>query len=178
MKLPVALPTFRYHPDPLKTTAIVPSLGVCPVCSQARGFAYEGPFWAEEDIEGICPWCIADGRAAARFDAEFQHPHTLEAGASAAAIDELLHRTPGYTAWQTEVWPTHCGDFCAFVDYAGWTEIQPFLAELQPDLARFLAETQLSMAQLSEFLFREGDMNGYLFRCLTCRTHRLHVDFN
>jgi len=66
------LPVFRYHPDPVATGAIVRSDVACACCGEATGFAYDGPWYATHDPDGvICPWCIADGRAAARFDAEF-----------------------------------------------------------------------------------------------------------
>jgi uncharacterized protein CbrC (UPF0167 family) len=29
---------------------------------------------------------------------------------------------------------------------------------------------------LRTYLEREGDLSGYLFQCLTCSAHRLHVD--
>ena len=63
----------------------------------------------------ICPWCIADGTAAARFGAAF----TDAAGVGGygdwddvppSVVDEVSQRTPGFTGWQQERWWTHCGD--------------------------------------------------------------------
>jgi uncharacterized protein CbrC (UPF0167 family) len=65
-------PTFRYHPDPIATGSVVVSDTTCVCCGQARGFIYMGPVTADEELdEALCPWCIADGSAARRFDAEF-----------------------------------------------------------------------------------------------------------
>src|SRR6266480_2367057 len=66
------LPEFRYHPDPRATGVIVASEARCVACSRTRGFIYTGPVYAEQEfIDAFCPWCIADGTAARRFDAEF-----------------------------------------------------------------------------------------------------------
>ena len=35
------LPKFKYHPDPVATGSIAPSVAVCPVCKQASGDAAE-----------------------------------------------------------------------------------------------------------------------------------------
>ena len=43
----------------------------------ARGYAYTAGFYAEEDVDAICPWCIADGSAAARFDGSFTDEDAL-----------------------------------------------------------------------------------------------------
>jgi uncharacterized protein CbrC (UPF0167 family) len=64
------LPQFRYHPEPLATGEIEPSEDECLNCGQRRGYLYVGPVFAEKEIvDELCPWCIADGSAAARFDA-------------------------------------------------------------------------------------------------------------
>jgi len=109
------LPSFRYHPDPLATGSVVRSEDACTVCGQARGFGYDGPvFSAEHDDEPICPWCIADGSAHERFDAEFTDYTELEE-VPREVLDEVTQRTPGFSGWQQEHWLAHCGDACAFV---------------------------------------------------------------
>ena len=58
----MTLPSFRYHPDPLASGSIVKSDRPCIVCEQQRGYLYDvTPYGEAEDIEDICPWCIADG---------------------------------------------------------------------------------------------------------------------
>jgi uncharacterized protein CbrC (UPF0167 family) len=71
--MPEALPVFRYHPDPVRSGSIKESASVCKSCGRARGFIYVGPVYAEADDldDRFCPWCIADGSAAAKFDAYF-----------------------------------------------------------------------------------------------------------
>jgi len=61
------LPDFKYHPNPIATGSIVPSVEVCPVCGESRGLAYDGIPYGTNDLEHICPWCIADGSAHEKF---------------------------------------------------------------------------------------------------------------
>jgi hypothetical protein len=66
------LPDFPYHPDPITTGFVEASDTECIGCGKARGFIYTGPVYAvDELVEVICPWCIADGTAATKLDAEF-----------------------------------------------------------------------------------------------------------
>ena len=64
------------------------------------------------DIE-ICPYCIKDGSAADKFDGSFNdivvefEGEVIDAEAARTpdkVIDELLHRTPGYSSWQGNQW--------------------------------------------------------------------------
>lgn len=68
----MALPKFKYHPDPVGTGSIVESDVECCCCGKTRGYIYVGPVYAEEEYEEcICPWCIADGSARKKLDARF-----------------------------------------------------------------------------------------------------------
>lgn len=111
------LPHFRYHPDPVATGSVQGSAAECAVCGRARGWAYAGPVYAGEELDGeICPWCIADGSAAAQLEAEF-----TDTGWGAPddvpqpVCQEIAQRTPGFAAWQQEHWLYHCGDGCAYL---------------------------------------------------------------
>jgi uncharacterized protein CbrC (UPF0167 family) len=113
--MPESLPTFRHHPDPVATGSIEASNGTCPCCEQARGFAYVGPVYAEGEVEGLCPWCIADGSAAERFGAELTE---VDGDVPEPVLVELTTRTPGFIGWQQERWLTHCGDGAAYLGKA------------------------------------------------------------
>jgi uncharacterized protein len=115
-----SFPEFPYHPDPRSTGFVVESDTNCRACGEARGCVYTGPVYAAEELAGaLCPWCIADGTAAQKFDAEF-----TDAGAAVPddvpqeVLEELAHRTPGFSGWQQEHWLYHCGDGAAFVGLA------------------------------------------------------------
>ena len=73
---------------------------------------YTGPFYAVEDIEYLCPECISSGEAARKYDGGFQDDCSVDDGVEdPARLDELIHRTPGYSGWQQEYWRAHCGDY-------------------------------------------------------------------
>ena len=62
-RVQLGLPTFRYHPNPLETGAFEESVdGVtCDCCGQTTHVFYTAPFFAVENIECLCPECIASG---------------------------------------------------------------------------------------------------------------------
>src|SRR5688572_19854803 len=96
------LPEFHYHPDPIATGNVKPSDKTCQGCGQSRGYIYIASVYAIEELnEAICPWCIADGTAAKKFDAMFADSHPLrQAGVTKQIIEEVTRRTPGYVSWQ------------------------------------------------------------------------------
>jgi uncharacterized protein len=110
------LPSFRYHMDPIRTGSIEASNVACLSCKQARGYLYVGPAYSTHEIgELICPWCIADGSAAAKFDATFVDSWPLaKASVPRSIIEEVTKRTPGYNSWQQDEWLSHCNDACVF----------------------------------------------------------------
>ena len=61
------LPRFNYHPSPFSTRALVDSEDTCDCCGLACGFMYDGPVYCSENVEHVCPWCIADGSAACKM---------------------------------------------------------------------------------------------------------------
>lgn len=81
------LPEFKYHPNPIATGAIKTSDETCECCGRERGDIYTSTLYAEEEIEFICPWCIADGSAANKFDGLFSDDYPLQnAGLSEEVI--------------------------------------------------------------------------------------------
>ncbi len=95
-----SLPHFRYHPDPFKTGVFKDDVSVvCECCEQATDVYYCGSVYSVEDVNYLCPHCIASGAAAAKFDAGFiQDADPLPDGAADAhgKTEELFQRTPGY----------------------------------------------------------------------------------
>jgi len=60
--------------------------------------------YAIEKLEkAICPWCIADGTAAQRFDAQFTDiGWGVPDDVPEQVRLELSRRTPGFSGWQQE----------------------------------------------------------------------------
>ena len=127
-------------------------------------------------MECLCPWCIADGSAAAKFNGEFQDCASIDHVSDPEKVKELTERTPGYHGWQQEYWMAHCDDFCAFMGYVGWKEIE------EMGLAQEIEETYrqdlcgFEFADIRQYMVQGGSMQGYLFRCLHCGKHFLYAD--
>jgi uncharacterized protein CbrC (UPF0167 family) len=121
-KAPIAeIPPFKYHPDPFASGALVESEAACECCGQVRGYLYDGPVYCEGEVERVCPWCIADGSAHAKWDAEFTDAIFTdsqgdEVDVPPAVWEEVLCRTPGVVgACQAVTWWVHCGQPAAFL---------------------------------------------------------------
>ena len=175
----LGLPFFRYHPNPLETGAFKESADgvVCECCGKTTHiFYYKGPFFSEKDMDYLCPSCIASGEAARKFDGEFQDEYSLDDGVDdLEKLDELIHRTPGYSGWQQEYWRAHCGDYCAFLGYVGAKELRALgvLEDVLDD--PMWDEEQKEMIRKS---VNGGHLQCYLFQCLHCGKHLLWMDFD
>ena len=170
------LPFFKYHPNPLATGAFTQAqyAVVCDCCGCSTHIYYDGPFYAIDDINYLCPNCIASGAAAKKFDGDFQDDGCLEPKVlDAEKVDELIHRTPGYSGWQQEYWRSHCGDFCAFIGYVGAAELKALgvLDEVLDDPQWSEAEKDLIKTSVNG-----GSLQCYLFKCLHCGKHMVWMD--
>jgi len=175
------LPDFPYHPDPVATGFVERSDTECLACGRLRGFIYSGPVYAvDELVEAICPWCIADGTAARKFDAHFTDVGWgVPEGVPAEVTAAIAQRTPGFAGWQQEHWLYHCNDGAAFLGRAGISELQP-----HPDaidmLRREGEESGWDAAEIGDYigaLDKDGEPTAYLFRCRHCGTHLAYSDF-
>jgi uncharacterized protein len=172
------LPNFKYNPNPILLKVIKEEKTLCPVCNKNRDYSYVGPFYSVEEVEGICPWCIADGSATKMFEGEFQDVESCDDVEKDEYIDELIYRTPGYSGWQQEYWLSHCGDFCAIKSYVGWEDIKNLEDELSDDIQRICNNFHITEEIFKSSLINGGDHQGYLFQCIKCGKHRLHSDLS
>lgn len=173
------LPHFRYHPNPLATEAFHLSTNdvICDCCQKPTKIYYDGPFYTIDNINYLCPDCIANGKAAEKFDGQFQDELSLEDDVNdPAKLDELIHRTPGYSGWQQETWRSHCHDYCAFVGYVGYQELKQMdiLDEVLDDF--IINEFGITSEEQLKDMCNGGSLQGYLFRCLHCGKHLLWMD--
>ena len=168
------MPDFRYHPDPLGTGSILPSLAVCRRCGRSRGYIYTGPVYAIEELENaFCPWCVADGSAAEQFEAEFVDPEAIGGYGQwdpvpPEVIEEVSRRTPGFNGWQQERWWTHCSDAAEFLGVAGYHELE---ANWPAAIPAIRAESELESQAWEEYfrsLDRDQGPTAYVFRCRAC----------
>lgn len=178
-KKPKAVPHFRYHPDPFKTGVFKDDASVvCECCEQATDVYYCGHVYSESDAKYLCPHCIANGKAAVKFDATFvQDADELPSGAAnaQAKTDELFKRTPGYFCWQGEHWLTCCDDYCEFLGDVGTKELRK-MGIADEVFAQYALRGEYDVQTVREYLEAGGEMAGYLFRCLHCGKYKIQVD--
>jgi hypothetical protein len=178
-KTPAGLPDFRYHPDPLATGAFLRAdpPRTCQCCGKPVSIYYAGPFYAKPDISCLCPDCIASGKAAQKYQGEFQDPLSVEEGVQdPERLEELIYRTPGYRGWQQEYWRAHCGDYCAFLGYVGYRELKQMGIVEQILDDPIWAEWDAEPEELLRSLVNGGGAQGYLFQCLHCGKYLLWSD--
>lgn len=165
------LPTFKYNPNAYKLEIIAKETITCECCGEKRDYRYDGPFYAEAEIEDLCPWCIKSGKAAEKFEGEFQDAASVDGVENEAAIIEVSQRTPGFTGIQQENWLAHCDDLCAFIDYANPDLVKPILDDLIEDIA----DSGFEVEEVVKRLKKEA-LDGYVFQCLHCGKHRIYFD--
>jgi uncharacterized protein CbrC (UPF0167 family) len=164
------LPTFTYHPSPLATGMIKPSSAACACCGEARGYIYDGPAYAiEELLESLCPWCISSGLAAKKFDASFVDDRPLQdAGLPAEVIEEVVFRTPGYTSWQQDSWLSHCNDACEFHGDASADDVAFASEETKLAWQREYRLNAEDWSHATEDYRQAGESAFYKFICRHC----------
>jgi len=176
----VRLPYFPYHPDPVATGSVIAAEVECASCEQRRPYTYVGPVYAVDELDHrLCVWCIADGSAAAKYDAQFTDTNwRVPQDVPADVTDIVLRQTPGFAGWQQETWMHHCGDAAEFHGLAGADELASF-----PDALEYLRSqfrgSGWSDADVNRYLHaldKEGQPTAYLFRCRHCHTYLAYSD--
>ena len=172
-------PRFTYHPDPVATGAVRSSNATCLCCGRARGFVYNGsPYAPRDDLyDVVCPWCIADGSAAKKYQAEFVQASEDEL--PPAIHRRLFERTPGYESWQGEFWLCHHDDACEFHGDATRADLNALTG---PEEALFLQENPFIEDWWPDMKANHdpnaSSIGVYKFRCRHCGLTRLGVDMS
>jgi uncharacterized protein CbrC (UPF0167 family) len=177
----MVLPVFRYHPDPIASGSIVASDALCICCGKQRGFLYVGPAYSvSETRDRLCPWCIADGSAHRKFDVCFTSEDFPE-DILPEIVDEVAHRTPGFSGWQQKIWLTCCADAAAFLEPVGYAEIRARHPQLE---AKLLAHCERDLRMSHEAAVRAvQELNlkhgptAYGFICRHCGERLAYFDY-
>ena len=179
-----ALPVFRYHPDPVRSGSVEKSQKTCKCCGQKRGFVHVGPVYAEADDldEAICPWCIADGSAAAKFDAYFNNVDEIVGEVPEPVQEEVEKRTPGFITLQEGEWCACCGDAMAFIMRASEKDLlsREFPKSRSALMIQLLTVEKVSSPDAAEFvmtLTKDSDHSAYMFCCLKCGKYQFQVEY-
>jgi uncharacterized protein CbrC (UPF0167 family) len=175
------LPVFKYHRDPLQSGSVVTSNNECRCCGNRRGYIYAGPVYAVDDLEdSICPWCIADGSAHAKFDATFTDEEALPNELPDGVLAEIAWRSPGYNAWQSERWFSCCDDAMTFLEPVGIAELRERYREMESSvLGNIIYDLQISggaAKRVLESLNKNSGPTAYVFQCSHCGVYRTFVD--
>lgn len=167
---------FKYHPDPSETGMFMnDKTVVCECCGKETDVYYVGPFYTTGGEKTFCPECIASGAAAEKFDGEFQDSESVDEVSDPAKLDELIHRTPGYCGWQQEYWLAHCDDYCAFLGYPTWDDLESegLVGEIEETYREDICGIDFEDAKEH---IQANDC--YLFKCLHCGKHFVYIDFD
>ena len=168
------LPHFPYHPDPLATGSLVEGEAkVCPSCGKESNIYYDLMPYCIDNIKNLCPFCIANGLAAEKFDAEFVQDAEGQGELDPEKDQLLFCQTPGYSSWQGENWLSCCQDYCAYLGTVGTRELKD-MGIAEQVLADY--EERGEYQDIEEYLVKDGSLCGYLFRCLHCQKYQIWVD--
>lgn len=169
-----SLPHFIYHPDPLSTGAFVEGEAkLCPSCGKESNIFYNLMPYCIDNIKNLCPFCIANGLAAKKFDAEFVQDAECQGELDPEKDQVLFCQTPGYSSWQGENWLSCCQDYCAYLGTVGTRELKA-MGIAEQVLADY--EERGEYQDIEEYLVKDGSLCGYLFRCLHCQKYQIGVD--
>jgi uncharacterized protein CbrC (UPF0167 family) len=177
-----APPHFRYHPDPVDSGAFEEVTFTCACCSKVRSWRYRLPAYGTSDLrDSLCPWCIADGSAAARFDLVFTDLHdTWDPEVDLGVREEIERRTPGFSGWQQERWLFHCGDAAAYVGSGGWGDVRDLpgaVADLRAQVADWGFDDE-EIDAFVESLDVDASPVAHIFGCLACGRHLAYADLD
>lgn len=169
--------TFKYHPNVWEQDVFSKcqdgSMAVCQCCGRETEYFYESMYTAE-DVDCICPECVASGKAAEKFNGDFIQDAETDKVDDPRKTEELFKRTPGYLCWQGEYWFACCNDYCAYIGDVGTKELEEM--GIADEVFEEYEKQDDSFEDIREYLEKCGSVAGYLFRCLHCGKYHLWVD--
>lgn len=172
------LPKFKYSPNCYINGVFSKDdeKVICQCCGSETEYYYNS-MYAQDDLDVICPQCIASGKAAKKFDGSFVQDieYMLE---DRDLVKKFFETTPGYLTWQGEFWLIHCNDLCEYIGPVGTKELEKMgiLEEVLVDYHK--NDPYMDINDIRECLMKDGDVAGYLFRCLHCKKYRIWVDMS
>ncbi|MCE3232457.1 MAG: hypothetical protein K0R98_714 [Rickettsiaceae bacterium] len=110
------LPVFNYYPDPILHCSIEENDLPCDCCGKVTGYLCASSMYSAKKVGYICPWCVANGKAAEKFHGAFNYVDILKKGGkiSDEIKKEIEERTPCFPSLQDRGWVLHCNDGCEF----------------------------------------------------------------
>jgi uncharacterized protein CbrC (UPF0167 family) len=168
--------SFIYHPNVWKQNIFSEAdsikMPICDCCESKTKYFLEC-MYSSEDVNCICPECVASGKAAEKFKGRFVQGAEDNKVNDDVKRQELYCRTPGYLSWQGEYWLACCNDYCAYIGDVGTKELEE-MGIADEVFKEYDAKGEYENAR--EYLNKGGSMAGYLFQCLHCGKYHLWVD--
>lgn len=84
---------------------------------------YRGPIYCTSDVDEVCPWCIHDGSAAAKWDASFNDTYSYPDTVPQSIVKTVAERTPGFVTWQGNHWLFSERDALVFIEEVEGTKL-------------------------------------------------------
>lgn len=169
---------FKYHPNVYDMDIFYHAedgnFPICECCGKPTEYSYE-TMYSVEDVDCICPECIATGRAAEKFNGEFVQFAEDDKVNDEEKRDELYKRTPGYISWQGECWLACCNDYCEYIGGVGTEELEK-MGIADEVFEDYFERNGSDCDWVRDCLADGGSLSGYLFRCLHCKKYHLGVD--
>lgn len=180
---------FKYFEKPEIHTVLRESGAVCDICTEAKPCFDARVFYGEEEIDAICPTCLASGKLLQKNISTCEgdidslisqlkqlHPDWTDEHVQDIAEQktvELETTTPHIVTWQDWQWPCADGDYCRFIGYGS----RPLYIELAGNAPaeQFFRESFYDPADFDDDLwdrvlpgkavkdFRESSKYGSLF---------------
>ena len=167
---------FKYHPNVWEQEVFSKEEGdllrICQCCGKETEY-FLSIVYTKEDVDCICPECVASGKAAEKFDGQFIQDAESDKVDDKNKIDELFKRTPGYISWQGEYWLACCNDFCAYIGEVGTKELEK-MGVADEVFKEYDAKDEYK--DVRNYLVKGGALCGYLFKCLHCGKYHLGGD--
>jgi uncharacterized protein CbrC (UPF0167 family) len=136
--------SFKYFEKPELFVELEPEKA-CDICKQKKPCFDAGMFAGTDELEAVCPGCLADGMLITMdiftCDGDINelkrqlkelNPAWSESEIEADALRktiELEKKTPYLITWQDWLWPCADGDYCRFIGYGS----KPLYQELAKD---------------------------------------------
>ena len=144
-----------------------------------KKYIYTGPFYAEDEIEILCPDCIKSGKASKKFDGVFNA--VVNEDLKQSIIDEVTKRTPSVNSWQDFEWVDCCNDLCMLYGILTWDEIEEL--EIEDEVTEALMnnddflQMEMDLEELKS-LVNDEEINLIVFRCMHCDQFYVIIDFS
>jgi hypothetical protein len=116
----LSLPYFPYHRDPTASGSLRESDALCECCGKSPGVLYKGVVYARSQVRDLCPWCIADGSASAKYGASFFDAYFVDDAMNEVSMPSEVHKavfsqTIGFSTFNPIGWWVHCDQPAEYV---------------------------------------------------------------